>query len=177
MRILKILLIVVAIAIVVILALALRQPDTYLVQRSTMIQAPPEKVYAILEDFGRSPEWSPYEKKDPNMKRTRSGPEKGKGAVYAFEGNKEVGTGRLTMVDAVPPNKLVIRLDMIEPMAMSNTIEYTLVPQGSGTQVTWAMRGGMPFISKVMCVFIDIDKMIGKDFETGLAALKAVAEK
>jgi uncharacterized protein YndB with AHSA1/START domain len=173
----KAIVIVVVVAIAGVLAYAATQPNTFRVQRSTVIQAPPEKVYAIVEDLDRGKEWSPFEKKDPNLKRSRSGPPKGKGSVYSFEGNREVGAGSLTVLDTVPPNKLVLALDMTKPMEGHNTVEFTLVPEGSGTRLTWSIFGPMPFISKVMCVFIDMDKMIGKEFESGLASLKALAEK
>ena len=174
----KAILVVIAVAIAGLLAYAaLTQPNAFRVQRSTVIQAPPEKVYAILEDLDRGKEWSPFEKKDPNLKRSRSGPAKGKGAVYTFEGNSDVGAGSLTVLDTVPPNKLVLALDMTKPMEGHNTVEYTLVPEGTGTRLTWSIFGPMPFISKVMCVFVDMDKMIGREFEAGLASLKALAEK
>jgi uncharacterized protein YndB with AHSA1/START domain len=173
----KAIVIVVVVAIAGVLAYAAIQPNTFRVQRSTVIQAPPEKVYAILEDFDRGKEWSPFEKKDPNLKRSRSGPPKGKGAVYSFEGNSDVGAGSLTVLDTAPPSKLVLALDMTKPMEGHNTVEYTLVPEGGGTRMTWSIFGPMPFISKVMCLFIDMDKMIGKEFESGLASLKALAEK
>jgi uncharacterized protein YndB with AHSA1/START domain len=169
--------IVLAMALMVVLALAMRQPDTFRAQRSTLIQAPPEKVYAIIEDLDRGKEWSPFEKKDPNLKRSRSGPPKGKGAVYAFEGNSEVGSGSLTVLDTVPPHRLVLALDMTKPMEGHNTVEFTLVPEAGGTRLAWSILGPMPFISKVMCVFVDMDKMIGREFEAGLASLKALAEK
>jgi uncharacterized protein YndB with AHSA1/START domain len=173
----KAILIAAAVAIAGVLAYAATQPDTFRVQRSTVIQAPPEMVYAILEDFDRGKEWSPFERKDPNLKRSRSGPPKGKGAVYAFEGNSDVGTGSLTVLDTAPPGKLVLALDMSKPMEGHNTVEYTLVPEGSGTRLTWSIFGPMPYISKVICVFMNMDKMIGTEFEAGLASLKALAEK
>ncbi len=159
------------------LAFVATRPDAFRVERSISIKAPPEKVYALLEDFGRAQEWSPYEKKDPNMKRERSGAPKGKGSVYAFDGNGEVGTGKLEIIDATPPSKVVVRLDMEKPFKASNIIEYSMAPAGDGTQVTWAMRGQANYLSKVMCLFMDMDKMVGKDFEAGLAALKSVVEK
>lgn len=168
---------VLALAIAGVLVAAAMQPDTFHIQREALIKAPPERIYAILEDFGRSPEWSPYEKKDPAMKRARSGAAKGKGAVYAFEGNGEVGQGKLEITDATPPSRLVMRLDMVKPFEGSNVIEYRLEPEGGGTNVTWAMKGASPFLSKVICLFLNMDKMVGKDFEAGLASLKSLAEK
>jgi uncharacterized protein YndB with AHSA1/START domain len=156
---------------------AATKPDTFRVQRSISIQAPPEKIFAVLNDFHQSESWSPYEKKDPAMKRAFSGPESGKGAVYQFEGNKEVGKGRLTITDTTPSSKVVIALDMSEPFEGHNTVEYTLDANGGSTEVTWAIHGHQPYIGKVMSLFIDCDKMIGKDFEVGLANLKALSER
>jgi len=153
------------------------QPDTFRVMRSLEMSAPPEKIYSILSDFRRSPEWSPYEKLDSDMKRTYSGAASGKGAVYAWDGDSNAGAGRMEIAEAVPAQSITLRLDFMRPFEASNTVEYRLQPKGSATQVSWDMHGPMPFISKVMCVFVDLDKMIGKDFETGLANLKTLAEK
>ena len=160
----------------VLLLYAATKPDTFHVQRSISIQAPPEKIFAILNDFHQSASWSPYEKKDPAMKRAFSGPESGKGAVYQFDGNKEVGKGRLTITDTTPSSKVVIALEMLEPFEAHNVVEYTLGAKGGSTDVTWAIHGQQPYLGKVMSLFIDCDKMIGKDFEVGLANLKAVSE-
>ena len=159
-----------------VLLYAATKPDTFHVQRSISIQATPEKIFAVLNDFHQTASWSPYEKKDPAMKRAFSGPESGKGAVYQFEGNKEVGKGRLTITDTTPSSKVVIALDMDEPFEGHNIVEYTLNAKGGSTDVTWAIHGQQPFIGKVISLFIDCDKMIGKDFEVGLANLKAVSE-
>lgn len=156
---------------------AATQPDTFRVSRSLDISAPPEKIYSILSDFHRSPEWSPYEKLDPDMKRTHSGAPSGKGAVYEWDGDSNAGAGRMEIVEATPAQSMTLRLDFVRPFEASNTVEYKLRPKGSATQVSWDMHGPMPFISKVMCVFVDLDTMIGKDFETGLANLKTLAEK
>ncbi len=155
---------------------AATKPDTFHVQRSINIQAPPEKIFAVLNDFHQSVAWSPYEKKDPAMKRVFSGPESGKGAVYQFEGNKEVGKGRLTITDTTPSSKVVMTLDMDEPFEGHNTVEYTLAAKGTSTDVIWAIHGHQPYIGKVIGLFMDCDKMIGKDFEIGLANLKALSE-
>lgn len=176
MKALKILAGLLVVAIVVVLGLAMRQPDVFTVQRTATIQAPPEKVYAVLEDFRRWQAWSPFER-DPGMKRTISEPARGKGATYAWDGNNDVGAGRMEITEAAPPNKLVLKLDFIKPFATSNVVEYTLVPKGNATDVTWSMRGPMPFISRVICVFVDMDRMVGKDFEAGLAKLGTVATK
>lgn len=177
---LKIILAVVAvllIAVVGILGYAAMQPDDFRIARSTTIKAPPDKIYPLMSDFRRGMEWSPYEKKDPNMKRSFSGPASGKGSIYEFEGNGEIGAGRLEIAEAVPPSKVVLKLDMIKPFQASNIVEYSLVPKGSATEVTWSMHGAQPLLARVMCLFFNMDKMVGADFETGLANLKTIAEK
>lgn len=168
---------IVAALLAVILIYAATRPGTFRVQRATRIDAPPEKIFAILNDFQRWVAWSPYEKKDPGMKRTYSGPANGRGAMYAFEGNGQVGTGRLEITESSPPSRVALTLDMIKPMACHNIIEFTLETQGGSTDVTWAMHGPSPYIAKVMTMFCNMDRMIGKDFETGLATLKTVTEK
>ena len=166
----------VIVLIVAVLIYAATRPDTFRIQRSASINAPPDKIFTILNDFHRSESWSPYEKKDPMMKRTFSGAASGKGAVYEFDGNKEVGKGRLTITDTVPPSKVTIALDIVEPFAAHNIVEYTLESKGDATQVTWSMTGQSPYVAKVICLFMNMDRMVGKDFEVGLANLKVVAE-
>lgn len=169
---------IIVLAVAGVLIYATTLPDDFRIERSTTIKAPPEKIFAILNDFQRSTEWSPYEKKDPAMKRTFSGPTTGKGSIYDFDGNSEVGAGRLEIVESLPPNKVGLRLDMHKPFKGSNNIDYLLEPQGDATKMTWSMHGKSPFLSKVICaLFIDMDKMIGTDMEIGLANLKALAEK
>lgn len=158
------------------LGYAATQPDSFRIERSTAIKAPTEKIYAILSDFRRSVEWSPFEKTDPDMKRTFSGAERGKGAVYEWDGDSNAGAGRLEIVETAEPSKLVLTLDFERPMEARNKVEYTLEPQGDATTVTWAMYGPTPFVSKVMCLFFDMDKMVGGEFEKGLASLKTLAE-
>lgn len=161
----------------VVLVLAAMKPDTFHVARSASIKAPPERIFGILSDFRRSPEWSPYKKKDPNMKRSFSGADRGKGAKYAWEGDGTVGSGRLEIADVFPPNKVTINLDMIKPIAAHNIVEFTLEPRADSTNVTWAMTGQVPFMAKVAHVFFNMDRMVGGDFEAGLASLKTLAEK
>lgn len=171
----------IGIALLVVIALivgfALTKPDTFSVQRSATIKAPPDKIMALVADFRQWPSWSPWEKLDPNMQRTLSGAQIGKGAVYAWQGNSDVGKGRMEITDYSAPNSVTIKLDFLEPMAMSNVTQFVLTPQGDATTVTWNMNGPMPFISKVMSVFTSMDAMVGKDFDKGLSQLKAVAEK
>jgi hypothetical protein len=159
-----------------ILIYAATLPDTFRVQRSITIQAPPEKVFPWMNDLEKGRAWSPWEKLDPNMKRTHSGPANGKGAVYAWDGNKDVGAGRMEIIESIPPSKVVMNLDFIRPMEGHNQVEYVLEPQGKATNVTWAMYGPTPYISKVICVFMNMDKMVGTQFEKGLADLKALVE-
>jgi len=158
------------------LIFAATRPDTFRVERSISIEAPSEKIFAILNDFHQSESWSPYEKKDPTMKRTFSGAANGKGAVYEFDGNKEVGKGRLMITDTAPPSKITIALDMVEPFEAHNTVEFTLGANGDSTKVTWAMHGPQSYVMKVLSFFIDCDKMVGKDFEAGLVKLKAITQ-
>ncbi len=160
-----------------ILIYAATRPDTFRVQRSASITAPPDKIFALINDLHAWSAWSPYEKKDPAMKRTFAGAPAGKGAVYEWDGDKNVGKGRMEIIEAVPPSKAVIKLDFIKPFEGHNTAEFTLEPKGDGTIVTWAMYGPSPLMMKVMGLFMNMDNMIGNDFAAGLANLKAVAEK
>ena len=173
----KTILILIVVLIAGVLVLASTKPDTFSVQRSTTIKAPPEKVFAVVDDFHRWTEWSPWEKLDPAMKRTLGGSPAGKGATYAWEGNGKAGQGRMEIIESVPSSKVGIQLDFIKPFEGHNIAEFTLTPQGDSTQVNWVMRGPTPFVSKLMQVFVSLDTMIGKDFEEGLANLKALAEK
>jgi uncharacterized protein YndB with AHSA1/START domain len=170
----------IGIAVVVLLAALLiyaaTQPDTFRIQRATSIKAPPEKIFAVLNDFLRWDAWSPWEKKDPAMKRTFSAVTSGKGAVYAWEGNRDVGQGRMEIAESVAPSKVAIKLDFVKPFETHNIVEFTLEPKGDSTHVIWTMHGPMPYISKLITVFVNMDSMVGKDFETGLANLKAITE-
>ena len=171
----------VAIAVVVviagILAFATTRPDSFSVQRTTTIRAPADKVFALIADFRRWSEWSPWEKLDPELKRVFSGPAAGPGAVYEWSGNSKVGAGRMEVLKAMPASRVDIKLDFIKPFEGHNVTEFTLTPKGENTQVDWVMHGPAPYISKLMGVFVSMDSMIGKDFEAGLANMKAVAEK
>jgi hypothetical protein len=155
---------------------AVTQPDTFRVQRALTIEAPPEKLVGILSDLRRGAEWSPYEKRDPAMKKAFSGPASGRGSKLEWDGNSDVGAGSLTVAD-VTPSKITLNLAMTRPMNANNVVEYTFAPQGKATNMTWAMHGPMPLVSKVICVFMDFDKMIGGDMERGLKDLKALAER
>lgn len=168
-------LIVIAVAFAAVLAYAATRSDTFMVRRSASIAAPPEKIFPMIDDLRAQSAWSPFEK-DPNMKRTHSGAPRGKGAVYAWDGNRQVGAGRIAITDSVPSSKVVLLLDMSRPFKAHNTVEFTLDRIGAGTNVTWAMQGRQPYMAKVMGLFVDCDKMCGGMFEEGLAKLKALAE-
>ena len=163
-------------ALAALLAYAATRPDTFRVARATTIQAPADKIYPLIEDFRRFASWSPYETRDPDMKRTFAGAARGQGAVYEWDGDKNVGQGRMVITDASAPSRLTMNLEMIRPFPAHNTVQFTLEPTGEATKVTWAMQGGVPFLAKILHVFIDMDRMVGGDFEAGLANLKRVSE-
>ena len=174
---LKTVLIIVVVIVLGVLGLAAFQPDAFTVQRQVSVSATPDKPYALVNDFHRWGEWSPWDALDPAMKRTFTGPASGPGAVYEWAGNKAVGAGRMEITGAQPASRVEIKLDFLRPFEGHNTTVFTMVPQGTATTVTWTMSGPMPFVSKLMSVFVSMDKLIGKDFEAGLAKMKAVAEK
>jgi uncharacterized protein YndB with AHSA1/START domain len=171
----------IAVAVVLLLAailiFAATRPDSFRVERSARIQAPPEKIFPLINDFQSWRAWSPWEKLDPALQRSYSGPQSGKGAVYAWQGNGEVGHGRMEIEQASPPSRIVVRLDFLKPFEAHNVAEYTLERKGDATQVTWAMHGPSPYVAKLLGIFFSMDRMVGSKFEEGLANLKALAEK
>lgn len=169
--------IVVVVAIAAVLIYAATRPDDFRVQRVAVIKAPPEKIFPLINDIHSWAQWSPYEKLDPDMKRTHSGAPSGKGAVYEWDGNKNAGAGRMEIIESSPSTKVAFKLDFMRPFEGHNTAEFTLQAQGDATQVTWSMFGPSAFITKLMGLFFDMDNLIGKDFAAGLATLKTVAEK
>jgi len=173
---LKIIVIAIVVLLSALLAYAATKPGIFRVQRATSIKAPPERIFALINDFHRWGSWSPWEKLDPAMKRTHSGAASGKGAVYEWEGNGKVGAGRMEITDT-SPSKVIIKLDFIRPFEGHNIAEFSLDAAGDSTGVTWAMHGPNRYLSKLMSVFLNMDRMIGKDFETGLANLKTNAEQ
>ena len=164
-----------AVIVAAVLAYAASKPDTFAVSRTALIAAPPEQIFPLIDDLHAQSAWSPFEK-DPNMKRTHSGAPRGKGAVYEWDGNRQVGAGRIAITASTPPSRVALQLDMHRPFKAHNTVEFTLVPAGTGTNVTWARRGAQPFIGKVMGLFMNCDKMVGSQFEDGLAKLKRLVE-
>jgi hypothetical protein len=166
-----------AVALVTLLVYAANKPDTFSVRRSTSIGAPPERIFPLINNLRAMNTWIPFLEPDPNAKLDYSGPESGPGAAHSWTGNRQVGEGRIEIADTQPPSMVTLKLDMLKPMKAANTVMFTLQPNGGGTIVTWAMSGHQPLIAKVMNVFINCDKMVGDQFEKGLAKLKAIAER
>ena len=173
---LKIILLAVAVIVVVFLVVAMMQPDEFRVTRSTTIAAPAPNVFALVNELHNWEKWNPWQKIDPAMKVTFSGPPAGVGAGYGWVGNKDVGEGRLGIIESRPSDLVRLKLDFLKPFAATNTAEFTFKPEGTGTTVTWSMSGNKNFISKVMGLVMNMDTMIGGQFEKGLADMKATAE-
>lgn len=153
------------------------RPDSLHVERSAQIAAPPAVVFEQVNDFRRWSPWSPWEKIDPGMKKTFSGPAAGAGASYHWVGNDEVGEGRMTITESKPPERVLIKLEFLKPFAATNDTTFTFAEGGAGTKVTWAMDGRNNFMMKAYSLFNDMDAMIGKDFDKGLASMKGLAEE
>jgi hypothetical protein len=166
----------VATVIVLFVIVVATRPATFHIERSTTIAAPPEHAFAQVDDFRAWRNWSPWEKLDPSMNRTYGAKVSGPGATYAWVGNKEVGEGRMTIEQSTPPAKVAIKLEFIKPFAATNIATFAFQPVPSGTKVTWAMDGKNNFMAKAFHLFMDVDKMVGADFERGLSAMKALAE-
>jgi uncharacterized protein YndB with AHSA1/START domain len=149
--------------------------NTFRIERSTTISATAEKIFPLVEDFHAWSRWSPYEKLDPAMQKTYSGEPRGVGAAYAWAGRK-AGAGAMQITQAAAPSKVVIALTFTKPMKAENVAEFLLEPSGGGTRVTWSMTGKVTLVGRIFGLFVNLDKMIGKDFEAGLAAMKTIAE-
>ncbi len=150
--------------------------DTYTVQRSTTVQAPPDHVYRHIVDFRNWEAWSPWEEMDPAMSKTYMGPDSGPGARYAWSGNRKVGEGSMLITDADEPSQVEIDLEFLKPFKAKNKTTFSLSPSGDATEVTWAMSGEKTLLTRVMGIFKSMDAMVGPDFEKGLAKLKATVE-
>ena len=173
---LKIIGLLAVVAVAGLLVYAATRPDSFRIERSATIQAPPERIFPHVNDYRAWTAWSPWEKIDPALKRSYSGPPSGKGAAYAWEGNRNVGSGSMEITESVAPSRIAMRLDFLKPFEAHNTTEFTFVPQGGTTTVHWAMHGPSPYVSKLMGIFMNMDRMVGGQFEQGLANLKAIAE-
>lgn len=169
-------LLVLAIVIAGVLAFASTRPDSFRLERSIVVEAPPARVFPLIADFHRWTEWSPWENVDADLKRTYSGSVQGRGAVYEWLG-KKTGQGRMEIVEAAEPSLVKIKLDFLKPFEAHNTAEFRLEPVGDGTRVHWAMFGPSNLLTKVIHLFFSMDRMVGKQFEQGLANLKALAER
>jgi uncharacterized protein YndB with AHSA1/START domain len=169
-------LIIAAVVIVGVLILAATKPDSIHIQRSIEIEAPPDKIFALLNDFRNWSRWAPQDREDSTLKRTYSGSASGEGAVSDWTGTGNTGEGRMSITKSAPPTDLWITVDWVKPFTAHNLNEFILEPQGATTKVTWAMQGTNVYVMKVMSIFINMDRFIGKHFETGLANLKAAAE-
>lgn len=167
---------VIVVVIAAILIYAATRPDSFRVQRTTRIKAPPERIFPIIDDLHQWEDWSPWEKIDPEIKRTYSGSASGKGAVYKWSGNKDIGQGRIEIIESSPVANIVLKIDFISPFEAHNILEFTLETHDGHTTVTQAMFGPSPYFSKLMGIFFSMDKMVGSKFEEGLASLKAITE-
>lgn len=159
-----------------IMAYAATKPDTFSIRRSASIAAPPERLYPLIADLRAMNTWNPFVEPDPAVKIAYSGPEMGKGASHTWSGNRNVGEGSITITEAVAPKAVAMRLLMLKPMKADNKVDFTLQPEGRETVVTWAMSGRQPFMGKLVNLFIDCDRMVGRQFEKGLGKLKSIAE-
>jgi carbon monoxide dehydrogenase subunit G len=165
---------VIIVALVVVVA---TRPADFHVERSTTVAAPADRVFAQVNDFHSWPAWSPWEKLDPQMARTHSGAPAGVGAMYGWKSeNSKVGEGRMTIEKSERPSQVGVKLEFIKPFTATNTVTFTMAPEGTGTKVTWAMDGHQNFMGKAASLAMNMDKMVGGDFERGLASLKTVAE-
>lgn len=176
LRLLGVLALLLVLGIAGLFAVAATRPDSFQVSRTLPVQAPPEKVYPLINDLRAFNSWNPFVRSDPAPQLSYSGPASGPGARNAF-GPGKGGTGTLTIVEAEAPTKVVMSLDMTQPMAARNRVVFSLEPQGGMTLVTWTLAGNTPLVGKVLHLVIDMDKMVGGQFEAGLADLKALAEK
>ncbi len=166
----------VAVLIVLLVVVILTRPGTFHVERSITMAAPPDSAFAQVNDFRAWGAWSPWEKLDPQMKKTFEGPPTGVGAKYAWSGNDQVGEGRMTIEKSEKPSNVGIKLEFLKPFDSTSTTTFTFAPTPQGSKVTWAMDGENNFMAKAASLFMDMDKMIGADFERGLAAMKTAAE-
>lgn len=166
----------VVVLVAVFLVMVMLQPSQYHIERTATINAPAPVVFAQVNDFHKWNAWSPWANIDPNMKQTYEGQASGVGAMYSWVGNSDVGEGKMTIIESRPGERIKIQLEFIKPFAASNTTDFIFTPQGNQTSVKWTMSGSNNFIGKAFSVFVSMDKMVGGDFEKGLAKLKGVSE-
>lgn len=176
MRMLKKALIALAVLVLLFLGIIVSRPAEFRIERSATIDAPPEVAFALVNDFHKWTDWSPWEHLDANMQRTHSGAPAGVGAVYHWVGNDDVGEGEMAITASTPPEQLVIKLDFIKPFPANNTITFTFAKVTEGTKVTWAMEGKNGFMGKAFSMVMNMDQLVGRDFDKGLASLRGLAE-
>jgi uncharacterized protein YndB with AHSA1/START domain len=169
-------LIIAAVVIAGVLILAATKPDIVRIQRSIEVDAPPEKIFALINDFHNWSRWAPQDREDSTLKRTYSGPASGEGAISEWTGTGNTGKGRMSITKSVPPTGVSIMVDWEKPFVAHNLNEFTLEPHGAATKVTWSMQGTNVYMMKVMSIFMNMDRFMGRHFEAGLSNLKAVAE-
>jgi uncharacterized protein YndB with AHSA1/START domain len=168
---------IVAAAIAAVLILAARKPDTLSIARSIEIRAAPEKIFALIDDFHNWSQWAPQDREDPSIQRTFSGPASGVGAESEWTSKGRAGTGQISIAEAVPPERVVVDVHFVKPFVAHNVNTFTLEPDGASTKVTWSMQGTNVYMLKLMSVLVDMDRMMGEHFESGLRDLKIAAEK
>jgi uncharacterized protein YndB with AHSA1/START domain len=167
----------IGVVLLVLVVIVMLQPSTFHIERSTSIAAPPERAFSLVNDFRAWRGWSPWEELDPQLKRNYEGAPSGAGAKYSWSGNDEVGAGKMTIEQSQPPSRIQIKLEFLKPFEATNTTTFSFVPAGAGTKVIWAMDGNSNFMSKAFGLFMDMDQLVGKDFERGLAQMKSLAER
>ena len=173
---LKIFLLVIVV-IAAVLIYAATRPDTFRIERSTSVAAPPDKVFALIDDLHQFNTWNPWLRKEPNVEQAYEGKASGVGSAYRWRGDK-TGSGRMEIVELLPAQRVAMKLDFFKPIEAHHRAEFTIDPEAGGhSKITWAMSGSSPYLSKLMTIFFSMDKMVGPDFEAGLANLKALAEK
>lgn len=168
---------IIAAVVIVVLILAAMKPDEFRVERSAKINASTDKIFPLINDLHAFGAWSPYEKMDPSMERRYEGPSAGVGAIYGWSGDGNAGEGQMEIVEAVPNEKVVMKLDFTKPFEAHNMVEFTLKPEGDATKVTWAMYGPVTFLPKIMHVIFDMDQMVGSQFDEGLQNLRSATEQ
>lgn len=159
-----------------VLLVAAMRPNTFRVERSAVVKAAPEKVFALVNDMKAFNTWNPWLRMEPDAKLSYTGPAQGVGAAYSWDG-KKTGAGRMEVLESMPSSKVGFKLEFLRPFPGTNSAEFTFAPEAGGTRITWAMLGNLAFVPKVMGLFFSMDRMIGKSFEDGLANLKQIAEK
>jgi uncharacterized protein YndB with AHSA1/START domain len=170
-------LIIVAVLIGAVLAFAATRPNTFLIERSLSIKTPPEKIFVLINNFHNWARWSPQDTEDPSMKRTFNGPESGTGAISDWNSTGSAGRGRMLITESVAPSRISVNVDWVKPFKAHNVNVFSLQPDGASTRATWSMRGTNVYMMKVMSVFVNMDRMMGKHFEAGLENLKRAAEE